>query len=111
LIRGAEKDFRAVLDGASFGGPKQDVVFNVTAAPESDPIKIKELMARQLCSPVRWYDSMCRMQEDKVDVFAEVGPKKVLTGMLRKIIPDDYEHEVYNVDSMKGLEAFFKGVT
>ena len=41
LIRGAEKDFRAVLDGVSFGEPKRDVVFNVTAAPESDPIEIK----------------------------------------------------------------------
>jgi len=111
LIRGAEKDFRAVLDGVSFGEPKRDVLFNVTAAPESDPNEIKELMARQLCSPVRWYDSMCRMQDDRVGVFAEVGPKKVLTGMLRKIIPDNYEHEVYNVDSMKGIEAFLKAVT
>jgi [acyl-carrier-protein] S-malonyltransferase len=87
------------------------VLFNVTAAPESDPAEIREIMARQLCSPVRWYDSMSRMQEEEVGVFAEVGPKKVLTGMLRKIIPDTYEHEVYNVDGMKGLEAFLKAVT
>jgi [acyl-carrier-protein] S-malonyltransferase len=111
LIRGAEKDFRSVLEGISFMEPKQPVIFNVTAAPESEPGEIKELMARQLCSPVRWYDSMTRMQEDGVEVFAEVGPKKVLTGMLRKIIPGEYEHEVYNVDGMKGLEAFLKAVT
>ena len=110
LIRGAEEDFGAFLDEIPFDEPKRPVLFNVTAVPESDPDEIKEIMARQLCSPVRWYDSMCRMQEEEVEVFAEVGPKKVLTGLLRKIIPDTYEHEVYNVDGMKGLEAFLKAV-
>ena len=110
LIRGAEEDFGAFLDEIPFDEPKRPVLFNVTAVPESDPDEIKEIMARQLCSPVRWYDSMCRMQEEEVEIFAEVGPKKVLTGLLRKIIPDTYEHEVYNVDSMKGLEAFLKAV-
>jgi hypothetical protein len=51
------------------------------------------------------------MCDEDVRVFAEVGPKKVLAGLLRKIIPDTYEHEVYNVDGMKGLEKFFKAVT
>jgi len=111
LIRGAEKDFRAFLAEIPFNAPKLPVLFNVTAASESDPNEIKEIMARQLCSPVRWYDSVCRLQEDEIEVFAEVGPKKVLTGLLRKIIPDTYEHEVYNVDGMKGLEAFLKAVT
>jgi [acyl-carrier-protein] S-malonyltransferase len=110
LIRGAEKDFRAFLAEIPFNEPTRPVLFNVTAAQESDPVEMKEIMARQLCSPVRWYDSMCRMQEEQVGVFVEVGPKKVLTGLLRKIIPDTYEHEVYNVDSLKGLEAFLKAV-
>ena len=111
LTRGAEKDFRAFLAEIPFHAPKLPVLFNVTAASESDPNEIKEIMARQLCSPVRWYDSVCRMKEDEIEVFAEVGPKKVLTGLASKIIPDTYEHEVYNVDGMKGLEAFLKAVT
>jgi [acyl-carrier-protein] S-malonyltransferase len=111
LIRGAEEEFAAYLAEIPFNEPQCPVLFNVTAAPESDPDKIRELMARQLCSPVCWYDAMCGMQEEGVEVFAEVGPKRVLTGMLRKIIPDDYAHEVYNVDGMKGLETFFKAVT
>lgn len=111
LIRGAEKDFRRFLEEIPFNEPKRPVLFNVTAAPESDPSEIKEIMARQLCSPVCWYDSMCRMQEEKVEVLAEVGPKKVLTGLLRKILPDTYEHEVHNVDGMKGLESFLKAVS
>jgi [acyl-carrier-protein] S-malonyltransferase len=111
LVRGAEKDFTAFLEEIPFNAPDPPVLFNVTAGQESDPDSIKEIMAGQLCSPVRWYDSMCRMQDDEVEVFAEVGPKKVLTGLLRKIIPDTNTQEVYNVDGMKGLEAFLKAVT
>ncbi|MDY6989034.1 MAG: ACP S-malonyltransferase [Thermodesulfobacteriota bacterium] len=111
LIRGAEEDFKAFLEAIPFNVPKTPVVFNVTADSESDPGKVKEIMARQLCSPVRWYDSVCNMQDQGVEVFVEVGPKKVLSGLLRKIIPDTYVHELYNVDGMKGLERFLKAVT
>lgn len=110
LIRGAEADFRAALDEVDFGAPKTPMIFNVTGDFESDPGKIKEIMASQLCSPVKWYDSVRRMQDEGIEVFAEVGPKKVLTGLLRKIIPDTYDHETYNVDGLKGLEKFLKAV-
>jgi [acyl-carrier-protein] S-malonyltransferase len=111
LIRGAEADFKAFLDGVSFLAPATPVIFNVTADFQSDPDEIKQIMTQQLCSPVRWYDSMCKMQQEEIRIFAEVGPKKVLTGMSRKIIPQEYEHETYNVDSMKGIEKFLKAVT
>jgi [acyl-carrier-protein] S-malonyltransferase len=110
LIRGAEEDFKAFLAQIVFESPKTPVIFNVSADYESDPDQIPKLMASQLCSPVKWYDSMCKMVEEGVEVFAEVGPKRVLTGLLRKIIPGDYEHQTFNVDSMKGLETFFKAV-
>jgi [acyl-carrier-protein] S-malonyltransferase len=111
LIRGAEADFKAFLDGVSFQSPTTPVIFNVTADFQSDPDEMKQIMTQQLCSPVRWYDSMCKMQEEEIRVFAEVGPKKVLTGMCRKIIPETYEHETFNVDSMKGIEKFLKAIT
>ncbi len=110
LIKGAEEDFKAFLAHIPFNVPTTPILFNVTADYESQPHEIKEIMARQLLNPVRWYESMCKMQEERVEVFVEVGPKKVLTGMLRKIIPESYEHEIYNVDGMKGLENFLKAV-
>ncbi len=111
LIRGAEKDFKAFLEQIAFQSPKTPVVFNVTADHATEPSQIKDIMTRQLCSPVRWYDSVCKMQDEGVEIFAEVGPKRVLNGLLRKIIPDSYPHKVYNVDSMKGLESFLEAVT
>lgn len=111
LIRGAEEDFRAALNQVTFTSPEIPVVFNVTANFESDPGKIKEIMASQLCNPVKWYDSVRQMCNEQIEVFAEVGPKKVLTGLLRKIVPDSYDHQTYNVDSLKGIEAFLKAVS
>lgn len=111
LIRGAEEDFAAFLDAVPFEKPKRSILFNVTADYETRPQEIKNIMARQLCSPVRWYDIICKMQEENIEVFAEVGPKKVLTGMLRKILPQTYHYEVYNVDGIRGLETFLKAVT
>ena len=67
-------------------------------------------MVQQLCSPVRWFDSMRSLAEAKVETFVEVGPGKVLTGMLRKILPRDYPSRVYNVYDMQTLETFFHEV-
>lgn len=111
LIQGAEEDFNAFLEEIPFGAPNTRVLFNVTADYESDPDRIKEIMARQLLSPVRWYDSACKMQDDGIEIFVEVGPKRVLSGLLCKIIPDTYTYKMYNVDGMKGLEGFLKAVT
>jgi [acyl-carrier-protein] S-malonyltransferase len=111
LIRGAEKDFKTFIEGIPLNTPKTPVLFNVTSDYESDLNQIKEIMTRQLCSPVRWYDSVCKMQDDGMQIFVEIGPKKVLRGLLRKIIPDTHPHEVYNVDGMNGLERFLNAVT
>ena len=106
LIRGAEKDFAAALESVVFQEPNVPVIFNVTADRESDPEKIRALMARQLCSPVRWYDSMRWLMNAEMDVFVEVGPGKVLAGILRKILPRDYPGKVYAVADMQALEKF-----
>jgi [acyl-carrier-protein] S-malonyltransferase len=111
LMRGVDEDFRAFLQEIDFKTPNTPVLFNVTAEYESDADQIRDVMARQLCSPVRWYESVQRMQDDGIEVFVEVGPKKVLTGLLRKIIPDTYTHDAYNVDGMRGLEGFLKAET
>ena len=107
LIRGAEKDFQAVLDGIEFRAPDHPVIFNVTADEESDPVQIRTLMARQLCSPVRWYDSMHRLMASEMDTLVEVGPGSVLVGMLRKIYPRDWPGKMVNVSDMPTLEKFF----
>ncbi len=106
LIRGAEKDFSEFLNTIPFEAPHGEVVFNVTAAPAAAPAAIRQIMARQLCSPVKWFDIIRRLMAEEVTTFVEVGPGKVLTGLLKKILPADFPHRTFNVNSVKTLEAF-----
>ena len=111
LIKGAEDEFNEFLESITFNAPESQIVLNVTGDSSTDPDEIKSIMAKQLGSPVRWYDSMCKLVEEKVEVFVEVGPGKVLAGLLKKAMPKDYPGKIYNVNNMKSLEMFFKEVT
>lgn len=104
LIAGAESEFREFLGEFEFNAPEVPLLHNVTAAPEKDPEAVRGLMARQLCSPVRWYDTVRRLVEDGVEVVAEIGPGKVLTGLVRKIAPKDAGIAVVNVADPDGVE-------
>jgi [acyl-carrier-protein] S-malonyltransferase len=108
LIRGAEAEFKEVLAGVEFQAPRRSLVFNVTAQACEDPVEIRDIMSRQLCSPVRWYDSMCFLKEAEVEIYVEVGPGKVLSGLLRKILPKDQPAQIFNVGNLTQLEAFLK---
>lgn len=89
LVAGAVEDFAAFMSGIDFSAPLIPVVFNVTADVEDDPGTIRSMMARQIASRVRWLESVNRMLGEGVEVFVEVGPKNVLTGLMRKILPRD----------------------
>jgi [acyl-carrier-protein] S-malonyltransferase len=106
LIRGAEAPFSGVLEQMAFSAPAVPVLHNVTAAPEKDPRVIRKLMAQQLCSPVRWYDSVLRMIDEGVDTFVEVGPGRVLTGLVKKIVPPGSSHRLLTINSLKSYEKF-----
>lgn len=108
LIRGAEAEFCENLSAAAFHPARKNIVLNVTADTAQDPDEIRAIMARQLCSPVRWYDSMCRMDAAGVERYVEVGPGKVLAGLQRKILPRDSAAAVYNVGNLAQLEAYLK---
>jgi [acyl-carrier-protein] S-malonyltransferase len=109
LIKGAENDFEAFLEEIEFKAPRCEVIHNVTADAEPDPKRIKALMTRQLCSPVRWYDAVLKMIENRMDVYVEIGPGRVLTGLLKKIMPGaDSKARMYNVYDLKTLEAFIQ---
>lgn len=68
--------------------PVVPVVANVTAAPVSDPETIRELLVRQVTGSVRWRECVSVMSDAGVGKFIECGAGKVLTGLLRRIVPD-----------------------
>lgn len=103
LVSGAVEDFASFMGEIDFSRPSIPVVFNVTADLEGDPGTIRSIMARQIASRVRWLESVTRMFNDGVEVFVEAGPKNVLTGMMRKILPRGAVTCV-QFDSPEGLE-------
>ncbi|MFO7708183.1 MAG: ACP S-malonyltransferase [Desulfobacterales bacterium] len=108
LIRGAEAEFCESLEAADFKPARSKIVLNVTADTAQDPAEIRAVMARQLCSPVRWYESMCRLSASGIELYVEVGPGKVLAGLQRKILPRDPAAAVCNVGNLAQLEEFLK---
>ena len=76
------------------------VVTNVTAEYVTDKSTVKELLVRQVSSPVLWEDSVKRMIEEGVDTFVEIGPGKVLSGFVKKINKDV---KTLNVEDLESL--------
>ncbi len=109
LMKNAVSDFRAFMNDVTFSTPKTTMLFNATAGIETDPEKIKDIMAKQLTSPVRWYEIILKMLDQGIDTFVEVGPKKVLSGLVSKIVPDG-KAQIYNVEDMKSLDTFLNGI-
>jgi [acyl-carrier-protein] S-malonyltransferase len=83
----AAKAFRGHLDRTPIRKPEVPIIANATARPLTDPAAIRDALGQQLTSPVRWTESIDWMAAQGVDRFVEVGPKKVLTGLVRRITP------------------------
>ncbi len=110
LMKGAEDEFKEFLSSAKFNTPVKPVVFNVSADIEDDTEQIKNNMVQQLCSPVRWYDSVNKMIENGIENFVEIGPGNVLSGLVKKIVPNDKKYFFFNINDIKSLEFFLKSV-
>jgi [acyl-carrier-protein] S-malonyltransferase len=85
IMQPAVDRLATALAGVSMSRPKLPVVSNVDARPHDDPAEIRQLLIQQVCSPVRWEDSMRYLLEQGFDQFYEVGPGRVLRGLLRRI--------------------------
>ena len=81
----AAAEFRRILEATPFQSPSVPVVANATAGPLTDPDEIREAVAKQLTSPINWTDSMRWLIGEGVTRFVEVGPKDVLTGLMKRI--------------------------
>ncbi|WP_432738626.1 ACP S-malonyltransferase [Maridesulfovibrio sp. FT414] len=82
LIQEAADEFSAYLGKLHWNSPAFPVYFNVTAAPESNPERIKEIMRSQMTSSVRWIEIISNQYDAGVRSFYELGPKGVLTKLL-----------------------------
>ncbi|MBQ8827561.1 MAG: ACP S-malonyltransferase [Clostridia bacterium] len=85
-MNAASAAFADVLNEKEFVKPEIEIYSNVTAEPYGE--NIKELLSKQICSPVRWEEIIRNMIESGIDTFIEVGPGKTLKNMIGKISTD-----------------------
>ncbi len=102
LMGAAAERLGAALAQTEFHAPWAPVVSNVGAAPLSNPQEIRAALLRQLSSPVRWVESVRTMAKGGVSRMVEVGPKPVVTGLVRRI---DREIEVVAVADPESVHS------
>lgn len=85
LMRSAADGLRPVLDACEIRAPRVPVIANVDATYHTGPSQIRDSLYLQVFNPVRWQSCVERMVADGCMEFREIGPQRVLTGLMRKI--------------------------
>lgn len=98
LMEPARAELAEGIERATFKTPSCPVYQNVTAKPSTDADEIKKNLLAQLTSPVRWTQSVLNMIDDGADHFIELGPGKVLQGLVAKIAKSPVE-----IESISGI--------
>jgi len=108
LMSPARDRLSADLQRVNFHDLRMPLVTNVDAEQIRNGDEAKAALIRQVCAPVRWVESIQLLLRCGVDTFIEVGPGRVLTGLVRKIAPQVQTH---NVDGIRGIEALASVLT
>ncbi len=87
-MRPMSEGFARTIAETPFQDPHTTVVANVTALPAPTAAEIRKLLVEQTYSPVRWVESVQYMAAEGASTFVEIGPGRVLSGLVKRIIPD-----------------------
>ena len=101
LMKKAAENMKDKIENTNFLKPKPNIISNVTAKEESDVDKIKPLLIDQITSRVRWRESIDFMIKQGVASFLEIGPGKVLSGLVKKINRDV---KILNINSIEDVK-------
>ena len=108
LMMQAAKTMESKINNTKFTNPIFKIINNVTACPESDAKKIKKLLVKQIFSTVKWRESIIKMQETGVKNFIEIGPGKILTGMVKRTLKDVNCFSINSITDIEKVKNEFK---
>ena len=108
LMKPAAEIMKEKIAKTKFVQPSFKIINNVTAEPESDPSKIKNLLVDQIFSTVKWRQSIIKMSQKGVKNFIEIGPGKVLTGMVKRTLKDANSFSINSITDIKNFINEFK---
>lgn len=100
LMKPAGEELKVVLDTLTFNGSEVKLVANTSVEFVSEVEELKEELYKQIFGPVRWVETIAKLKENDVTEFYEIGPGKVLKGLVKKI---DKELEVTNLEKLDDL--------
>ena len=101
LMEPAAKKMKKIINTISFKEPKINLIANVTAEEVNNTLEIKNLLVKQIVSKVRWRESVLNMVGKGVNEFIEIGPGKVLSGLVRRI---NKEIKVTSINSEEDIK-------
>ncbi len=108
LMKAASDTMRDKINNTNFKKPNLEIISNVTASPENDPIKIKQLLIKQIYSSVKWRESILKISSAGVSNFIEIGPGKVLSGMVKRTIKNAKCFSINTITDIKNLKDELK---
>ncbi len=108
LMKPAANKMREKINSTKFEDSYFDIICNVTAKPEKDNKIIKQLLIDQISSTVKWRESLIYMSNSGVQNFIEIGPGKILSGMLKRTISNVNCFSINSIADIKNLNDKFK---
>tara|TARA_X000001036_G_scaffold21712_1_gene18209 strand:+ start:2223 stop:3173 length:951 start_codon:yes stop_codon:yes gene_type:complete len=108
LMNPAANKMKDKINSVHFKKPIFDIVCNVTSKPENNPKDIKKLLVEQIYSTVRWRESIINMNKENIANFIEIGPGKVLSGMVKRTVKNINCFSINSIDDMKKTIDEFK---
>ena len=103
LMKSAAEKMNSKIQSTNFNNPKFKIVTNVKAEPEENADIIKKLLVEQIFSKVRWRESVLYMANNGVTDFIEIGPGKVLTGLIKRIVKNVNSNSINTTEDIKNL--------
>ena len=103
LMKPAAEIMREKIKSINFKKPLKDIVSNVTAKPENEPENIKNLLIKQIYLSVNWRKSIINISNEKVNNFIEIGPGKVLSGMVKRTVK---KANCFSINSIADIKNF-----
>ena len=91
------------IENTNFKQPEYEIISNVTSLPTNKPEHIKNLLVQQIYSKVRWRETILFMGGKNINNFIEIGPGKVLTGLVKRILPNSKSFSINSIDDIKNL--------
>lgn len=100
LMESAQQKFQSVLNSIKLNPPQIDIVMNVTGEFATDVDNIKHLLFQQIIEPVQWEKTLNTIEKSGITHFVEVGPGQVLSGLVKRTLPESTTSNVEDVETL-----------